>query len=272
MMDWLRFLLMVFYAPVRGMRGMRDRGSLAPVALIAFLSQAAFNFVTEKFAGVPGGGMVFDIFRAARVVAIIAIIVVPILTLVANIFDRRGSFRVVLTQEYAPLAASVFYVLTAANIFSILIATLLHYSGLQAQHVAVMIQNADQARAMLPAGPEFDGLAEQLRDPTFLSYNLFTFFQRSFFCVGAVFAVKDTFRMSGVRAFAVTLIGCLASLFAMPLGLRLFRSPWLSFSATSGFYAVARLLQRHHGQPSREGSFQTEPRIGNTESRRCLGA
>ena len=222
MMDWLRFLLMVFYAPVRGMRGMRDRGSLAPVALIAFLSQAAFNIVTEKFAGVAGGGVVFDIFRAAKMVAVIAIIVVPILTLVANIFDRRGSFRVVLTQEYAPLAASVFYVLTAANIFSMLIATLLHYSGLQVQYVALMIQNADQARSMLPEGPESAGLAEQFRDPIFLSYNLFTFFQRSFFCIGAVFAVRDTFRMSGVRAFAVTFIGCLASLFAMPFGLRLF--------------------------------------------------
>jgi tetratricopeptide (TPR) repeat protein len=223
MMNWLRFLLMIFYAPVRGMRGMRDRGSLAPVALIAFLSQAAFNFVTDKFAGVMGGGGVFsDLFRAAKVVAIVAIILVPILTLVANIFDRRGSFRVVLTQEYAPLAASLLYVLTAANIFSILIATLLHYSGLQAQHVAIMIQNADQARAMLPDGPEFAGLTEQLRDPAFLSYNLFTLFQRSFFCIGAIFAVKDTFRMSAVRAFAVTFMGCLASLFVMPLALRLF--------------------------------------------------
>ncbi len=48
MIDWLRFLLMIFYAPLRGMREMRDRGSLAPVALMAFLSQAAFNLVTES--------------------------------------------------------------------------------------------------------------------------------------------------------------------------------------------------------------------------------
>ena len=37
-------------------------------------------------------------------------VLVPILTLVANMFDRRGSFRVVITQEYAPLAATIFYV------------------------------------------------------------------------------------------------------------------------------------------------------------------
>src|SRR5215203_70288 len=144
MIDWLRYLVMIFYAPMRGLRGMRDRGSLAPVALMAFLSQAAFNFVVEKFAGVVApGGVWSDVLRAGKVVAIVAVILVPILTLIANMFERRGSFRVVLTQEYAPLAASLFYVLTAANLFAILIATLLHYSGLQAAHVALMIQNAD---------------------------------------------------------------------------------------------------------------------------------
>src|SRR2546423_8897291 len=133
MIDWLRFLLMIFYNPLRGMRGMRDRGSLAPVALIAFVSQVAYGLLTKKFAGVPGVGVLSEPFNAGRVLALIAIVLVPILTLVANMFDRRGSFRVVITQEYAPLAASLFYVLTAANIFGILIATLLHYSGLQAQ-------------------------------------------------------------------------------------------------------------------------------------------
>ena len=49
-------------------------------------------------------------------VVLVAVVLVPILTLVANMFERRGSFRVVITQEYAPVAATMFYVLTAANI------------------------------------------------------------------------------------------------------------------------------------------------------------
>ena len=49
MIGWLRPLLMIFYAPVRGMREMRDSGSLAPVAFLAFFSQAAYNFVTRKY-------------------------------------------------------------------------------------------------------------------------------------------------------------------------------------------------------------------------------
>ena len=223
MIDWLRFLLMIFYAPVRGMRGMRDRGSLAPVALMALLGQAGFNFAMEKFGGVgAGGGVLSDLMRAAKVVAIVAIILVPILTLVANTFERRGSFRVVITQEYAPLAASLLYVLTAANVFAILVATFFHYSGIQAQYVAMMIQHADENRAMLPRGAEYDVLAEQLTNPVFLAYSLFTFFPRALFGVGAIVAVKDTFRMSVLRAFAVTFVGCFASMFVLPIAQHLF--------------------------------------------------
>jgi tetratricopeptide (TPR) repeat protein len=220
MIDWLRFLLMIFYAPLRGMRGMRDRGSLAPVALMAFLSQAAFHFVMEKF-GVTGvgGGLFSDLFRAGKIVAIVAIVLVPILTLVANTIDRRGSFRVVITQEYAPLAATLFYVLTAANVFAILIAAFLHYTGIHAQYVAFAIQNANQMRGMLPPGPQYD---EQFTNPVILSYGLFTFFQRLLFGIGVIVGVKETFRMSAIRAFTVTVVGCLASLFLLPIALHLF--------------------------------------------------
>jgi tetratricopeptide (TPR) repeat protein len=219
MIDWLRYLLMIFYAPVRGMRGMRDRGSLAPVALMAFLSQAAFNFVIEKFVGGVGVGLFSDIFRAAKVVAFVAIIVFPILTLIANTLDRRGSFRVVITQEYAPLAASLFYALTAANLFAILIATFLHYSGIQAQYVAFAIQNADQVRAKLPPGPQYD---DMVTNPVLVSYNLFKTFELILFGAGAMIGVKDTFRMSALRAFAVTVVGGLASQLFLPIVLYLF--------------------------------------------------
>ncbi|HEX6650730.1 MAG TPA: tetratricopeptide repeat protein [Pyrinomonadaceae bacterium] len=221
---------MIFYAPVRGMRGMRDRGSLAPVALMAFLSQAGFNFVIEKF-GITGDvGLLSDVFRAGKVVAVVAILLVPILTLVANTFDRRGSFRVVLTQEYAPLAATLFYVLTAANIFSILIAAFFHYTGIQAQYVAYVVQHADEYRGMLPPGPQYD---EEFKNPLMVSYRLFTGFQLWLFGLGAIIGVKETFRMSAMRAFAVTVIGALGSSLLLPIAMHLFSgvfgSPFLLF-------------------------------------------
>jgi tetratricopeptide (TPR) repeat protein len=234
MIDWLRFLLMIFYAPLRGMRGMRDRGSLAPVALIAFLSQAAYSFVTEKFAGTTArAGVISDLFQAAMIVVLIAVVLVPILTLVANTFDRRGSFRVVITQEYAPVAATMFFVLTAANVLAIVIAVLFHYSGVQAQQVAGMIEHADQTRAMLPDTPQFALAAEQLKDPAILAENLFLMPKLLFFGIGLILGVKDTFRMSAVRAFAVTVISCFGSLFVAPIAVRLFSgvlgSPFLLF-------------------------------------------
>jgi hypothetical protein len=128
---------MIFYAPLRGMREVRDRGSLAPIALMAFLGQVAFHLVARSFAGLSqfalGDGLFWQVREAATAVAVIAVVVVPILTLIANTFERRGSFRVVITQEYAPVAASLFYVMTAASLYSILIAALLHYAASRPQ-------------------------------------------------------------------------------------------------------------------------------------------
>ena len=215
MIAWLRPLLMIFYAPVRGMREMRDRGSLAPVAFLAFLSQAAYNFVTRKFAGAIASP---DLFHAAMIVVLVALILVPILTLVANTFERRGSFRVVLTQEYATIASMIFYALIAANIVGILIAVVLHYSGFQAE----MLQHPDRAR-----------LTPQLMDPVIFSYNLFLMFQRALLGVGVILAVKDAFRISTLRAIVVAVVSCYAALFvaqfARPLFSGIFGSPFLLF-------------------------------------------
>jgi tetratricopeptide (TPR) repeat protein len=215
MFDWLRFLLMTFYAPVRGMRGMRDRGSLAPVVLIAFAGQFAFGFVVKNFAG-ANYGVVWELFHTAKIIAVVTIVLVPILTLVANMFERRGSFRVVLTQEYAPLAASVLYVLTAANLFGLLIAVFLHFSGIQAQTVAMLLQFYQSPDA--PEAARTGILAEQVKNPIFLAYELFVMFERGLFGIGIVLAVRDVFRMSTGRAFAVTFLSCFTGLiFAQPV-------------------------------------------------------
>ncbi len=237
MIEWLRLFLMIFYAPLRGMREMRDRGSLAPVAFIAFFSQGAYSFLSRKFAGaamLTSGGAIFsELFQGLITVVLIAVVLVPILTLVANSFERRGSFRVVLTQEYAPVAATMFYVLTVANIGAILIFTFLHFSGIQAQQIASMIQHADQTRAMLPNTPQFEAAAQQLKDPVILSQNLFLMPKLALFCVGMVFGVKDTFRISALRAVAVSAAACFGSLFVAPIAVRLFSgvfgSPFLIF-------------------------------------------
>jgi tetratricopeptide (TPR) repeat protein len=237
MTNWLRLVLTIFYAPVRGMREMRDRGSLAPAAFFAFLGEVAYRFVTDKFSGfgdfTTGGRVFSELFQGGIVVVLVAVVVVPILTLVANTFDRRSSFRVVITQEYAPVAATMFYVLTAANVLSILIAVLLHYSGLQDQQVASMIQHADQTRAMLPPGPQFDEAAEQLKNPAIVAQSLFLMPKVALFSIGTVLGVRDVFRISVVRAFAISVVSAVAAFFLVPIAGRLFSgvlgSPFLLF-------------------------------------------
>ncbi|MFN2406119.1 MAG: tetratricopeptide repeat protein [Pyrinomonadaceae bacterium] len=237
MTDWLRFLAMIFYAPVRGMREIRERGSLAPVVFFAFFVQAAYSFVTDKLSGfggfVGGGRIVSELFQSAITIVLVAVVMVPVLTLVANAFERRGSFRVVITQEYAPVAATMFYVLTAANVISIVIAVVLHYSGLQDQQVAAMIQNAEQTRAMLPEGPQFDLAAEQLKNPAIVAQSLFLMPKLALFAIGTVVGVKDVFRTSLLRAFAICLVSGAAAVFLLPLAASLFSgvlgSPFLLF-------------------------------------------
>jgi len=133
---------------------------------------------------------------------------------------------VVITQEYAPVAATMCYVLTAANVISLLIAVLLHYTGLQYEQVNAMIQNADQSRAMLRpffADPEqFARAAEQLNDPVILSHNLFAMPKMLLFAIGTVLGVRDVFRTSVVRALLICVLSGVVAFFFVPLGLRLF--------------------------------------------------
>lgn len=229
MTDWLRLLLMIFYAPVRGMREIRDRGSLAPAAFFAFLGQLAYSLATDKFSGMSlvGGRMIVaEVFQSVVVVVVVAVVVVPILTLVANTLDRRGSFRVVITQEYAPVAATMFYVLTAANVISIVFAALLHYTGIQYQQVTAMIQNADQSREILRSWfgdtEQLAQAGEQLRNPVFLAQNLFVMPKMFLFAVGTVFGVRDVFRTSFVRAFFISVVSAVIAFFFAPLALHLF--------------------------------------------------
>ena len=43
-LDWLRLLLMIFYAPGRGLREVRDRAPLAASALVAVIAHGIFFF------------------------------------------------------------------------------------------------------------------------------------------------------------------------------------------------------------------------------------
>ena len=117
---------MIFYAPVRGFREVRDRAPLAGLALMA-LAQSARVFSGYSMAdrkSKPDRAPVqrqwsASFFSPQSLLLLIAAVLVPIIAFVANIFERRGRFGLLLQQEYASLASTFLYALAIANLLTI---------------------------------------------------------------------------------------------------------------------------------------------------------
>jgi len=215
---------MIFYAPVRGMRQVRDRGALAPMIVCAYLIQVAYIFPAQLLAGdrsilrLGPAALIGVLFHGVAPILTIAVVVVPVMTLIANLFDRRGSFSVVLQQEYASLASVGFYALTGASVVTILIVTFLHFSGIQADYVAsaAQSQDSDQIRAMVQwfrlSTDQVAQIKAQLKDPVYVSMNLFEMVRFPLLAIAGLAAVREVFRVSILRSFALLSLTILASL------------------------------------------------------------
>ena len=224
MLDGLRLVLMVFYAPGRGLREMRDRGPLGLAALIALFSQAAYLLVTQYLSGQKllafgGPGAVFGlIFQAAMSLLLIAGVLTPLIAFVGNLFERRGSFGLLLQQEYASLGSTVLYALAIANLLTIPIVILFNVTGIQAAYIATSPESAAQVRSLFKANPEMEAqLLAMLNDPRQVAANLFRTIKLSLFLVTAVLAVRSVLRLSTIKAITVTLISLALAYLLWPL-------------------------------------------------------
>jgi tetratricopeptide (TPR) repeat protein len=228
MIDWLRLVGMIFYAPLRGMREVRDRGSLLPAIICAYLSQIVYVFTILALTGgrpvVTRPSLVAaNLFQAATSMLPYALVFVPLIALLSNVFERRGSFGLVLQQEYASLASVIFYVLIAANLMAALISVFFHFSGVQAAYVASSLQSAEQIKSFFRLSPDVQQeLDRQLRDPTFIAGSLFRTVKISIFTIGALEAVRKVFRLSLVRSIVVVALAYGVALVLSPIWLLLF--------------------------------------------------
>ena len=228
MTDWLRLIAMIFYAPLRGMREVRDRGALVPVIICAYLSQVLYLFAIQWLAGnrsllVRPQVIGANFFHAATSILPYAIVFVPLFALVANLFDRRGSFGLVLQQEYASLGSVIFYALIAANLVAILISVFFHFSGVQAAYVASSMQSAEQIKSLLKLPVDVQQeLDRELRDPVFVAGSLFRTVKIAIFTIGALESVRKVFRLSFWRSIAVVSLGYAVALLLSPIWLLLF--------------------------------------------------
>lgn len=215
---------MIFYAPVRGFREVRDRAPLAAVGLMALVSQLLYVIVREWLAGnhasiIAGPGLITRLlFYAALPVLLVGGVLVPIVAFVANIFERRGRFSLLLQQEYVSLASTFLYGLLIANLLTIPIAIFFHFSGFQASYAAQSFQSAAMVDSYQWLPLEFRAqLQSQLRDPVAAGANLFRSVKLFILLIGTVLGLREVFRISTLRAFVISLVGLMLAQFISPL-------------------------------------------------------
>ena len=111
MTDWLRFIGMIFYAPLRGISEVRDRGGLLPAFFCAYLSQLLYLFAVQWLSGdrafLTRPSVIFaNLFHAATALLPFAIVLVPLIALVAgscaNSCPVDGSTAMKLVTDPAP--------------------------------------------------------------------------------------------------------------------------------------------------------------------------
>src|SRR5207247_515607 len=128
---------MIFYAPLRGVREVRDKAGLAPAGLVALLAHAAFFLsITWFYTGYlitarRPFAILMVVLQSAGFLVYVALIFSPLTLFLANIFERRASFRLLIQQEYSALAATMFYALTAASLITTILTVAASLSGVQ---------------------------------------------------------------------------------------------------------------------------------------------
>jgi len=215
---------MIFYAPIRGLREVRDRAPLTGIGLLAFISQLAYYSITQLLSGnrsfLFGGprAVVRLLFQATLSLLLIGGILVPLIAFVANVFERRGRFSLLLQQEYASLASTFLYALAIANLISILISFFFHFSGVQAAYVAQSFQSAAQVENLFRLPDDLRAqLQLALRDPQLVAVGLFRTVKLTLFVLSAICAVREVFRITVLRATAISVVGLVLALFISPL-------------------------------------------------------
>jgi tetratricopeptide (TPR) repeat protein len=208
-MDWMRPLLLMFYAPARGMAEMRDRAPLGFAALLAFVTHGAYMmFVLWPYVPRAGGAAwtaaaLWTVgWKVLSSLLFTSVLLVPVVILVANIVERRASFGVTLRQEYAPVASAVLYALSLASLCALPFAALVRARGVEQK-------SYEQTMTMLESVARQGGesLEETLAGSPYLLQESFAFtIMLPFLALWLMVAVREALRLSWGRA-ALAVVG-----------------------------------------------------------------
>lgn len=202
---------MIFYAPARGLREVRDRAALAPSALVAMLAHTVFfsclTLLYLRFLGSPRNpSTIFAVvIQSGGSLVIIALVFCPLALFLSNVFVRRGSFRLLLQQEYASLAATMFYALAASSLIATILTIVASLSGVQQALANQMVGTLLAQRDQLP--PEVLAAIEQgLLRAELLAAALSVMAFLGVFGIWAIVAVRVVFRLSWMQSVIVVLV------------------------------------------------------------------
>ena len=225
-MDWLRPLLLMFYAPARGMAEVRDRAPLGQAALLAVLLQVAHALLAQwrELAGLAAQfgawAAVGVLFSSAGSVLLVALIYVPLSIFFANLFERRGSFGLVLRQEYATAGSTTLYALAAASLAALPLAYLDQTWGLSASVRDSLMALNETLRQVSPEGPtdeETRALWVGLGATMPRALLALVIQPLTLFSLWAVAAVREVFRVSWWKALLVVVPSTLLMFLTSPL-------------------------------------------------------
>ncbi|MET0646138.1 MAG: tetratricopeptide repeat protein [Pyrinomonadaceae bacterium] len=258
-MNWLRPLLMMFYAPARGMAEVRDRAPLGQAALLAVLLQVAHALVEQwrELAGAAAsfgaGGAMRVLLLSAGAVLSVGLVYVPVSVLLANLFERRGSFGLVLRQEYSAAASTALYALAAATLVALPLA---YYD--QAVGLSTSVRDSVLALNETMAGYPPQGPSEQESRALLTSFAavmprmaLALLIQPlAIFALWALAAVRAVFRLAWWKSVLIVVVSTVVMFFASPLVYilsALLGSPFLLllvFVVVRAYFVEAQRTQR----------------------------
>jgi tetratricopeptide (TPR) repeat protein len=241
MANWLRLLLMLFYAPLRGMREVRDRGAFAPTAFLAlfastiFFAYVAWAYQSPLLSLNQPLALVGLISYPGVFLFFIALVYAPIILFLANLFERRASFRLVLQQEYTALCSALFYGFAGTSVLMTLLVVVGKVSGATRALAGDMLQAVLLERARNPQ-QQFS-IDERMLTVEFLAGMFQIMLLLAGFLALSVFAIQIVMRFTLARSL---IVGLLSGILLFPISTVLL--PVLSMVVGSPFLLVMLFL------------------------------
>jgi tetratricopeptide (TPR) repeat protein len=235
MIDWLRASILVLITPLRGLREVRDHSTLAQSGLLALIVHASFffyltwNYLRELISSRAALGF-SSILQAGGVLIFIAVVFVPVSLFLANVFERRAGFRLLMQQEYSGLATTVFYAMTAASLIALLVTFLGNVTGILPRVAARMFEiQTTRPGAIKPEMlPGFD---QRLFTPGLMAIGIAYITLFTSFGIWATMAVRVVLRLSWLRSIFIVLVSATllfpSAFILMPIFTTILASPFL---------------------------------------------